>query len=112
MEFAGALSKIADKRKRRAGVGVPWETEGPGSLLPCTIGVIIVHDKSKAGGAVSGHLSTAQAGGSQRTIVRMGLLEEALLSGGARWTDLRSAGLFAAVTEGRIEGLGHDGRGA
>ena len=84
----------------------------PESRLMRTIRIIIVHGKSKAGGAVSGHLSTAQAGGSQRTIVRMGLLEEALLSGGARWTDLRSAGLFAAATEGRVEGLGHDGRGA
>ena len=62
--------------------------------------------------SLSGHLSTAQAGGSQLTIVRMGLLEETLLSGGARWQDLRSAGLFTAATEEGVEGLGHDARGA
>ena len=42
----------------------------------------------------------------------MGLLEEMLLSGGARWQDLRSAGLFTAATEEGVEGLGHDARGA
>ena len=85
---------------------------GLASILPCLISAIIVHGKGNAGEVVFGNLPTAQGGGSQRTIVRMGLLEETLLSGGTRWTDLRSAGLFATATEGRVEGLGHDSRGA
>ena len=45
----GALSKIADKRKRRVGVRVPWETSGPASILPCLISVIIGLYKNNAG---------------------------------------------------------------
>ena len=48
----GPLSNIADKRKRRVGVRVPWETSGPASILPCLISVIIGHGKNNAEGAV------------------------------------------------------------
>ena len=67
----GALSKIADKRKRRNG---RWRSlgnmgsrakkrvlgSGPGLVVPCTIRAIIVHAKINASGPVSGYLSRPQ----------------------------------------------------
>ena len=84
----------------------------PAPILPCAITAFIMHCKSNGGGVVFGHLSTAHAGESQRTIVRMGLLEETLLSEGARWPGFRPGELFPTYAKEVVEGLGHDVRDA